>query len=499
MKQLLAALLLISNSFHAAKGLLHSLVEISDCKAEVSPGRDIDLPAAPFHLAWNSEDSSVTTSLERQCLHNHRADGSQTPQDDGVAFTSASSFLAVGTRRQGRFDAHETQPRVHLELDTGPGQISSRGRLSDSVDYHTKPQLLPSPVDHEPRPHKLIKLMGTFMGPQLRPGSFDNHGVVKQDSANKDAVPLTSSRLDSTSSSSMSTIAQEPSFKTKESAEMISNRHQGAETELHSQDEINRQRDLFKVRLKFDKELFAISTTFKRKEDNLRKFIGTFEKLSGDELVMTELQFMSLHKIFSNRLRALADDTQTKRPLQKKKNPIGDRKKNLGKAKATLIKNKKHWYKHWNEQATFESGPFDLQLRKVKPHKTREMIMTYLFYVEMISTIVPGSKTDDTVGSRLKEAFELAQKLLISLSSNKKEERSGFKETKLLLQDRLSVNGYPNFFSCVWIFLEFWMDTHRKELFEAILQDHDSPQTVKTFFNKIFYYTIGKLSSRLHH
>ncbi|KAI9608801.1 hypothetical protein H4Q26_004990 [Puccinia striiformis f. sp. tritici PST-130] len=94
----------------------------------------------------------------------------------------------------------------------------------------------------------------------------------------------------------MSTIAQEPSFKTKESAEMISNRHQGAETELHSQDEINRQRDLFKVRLKFDKELFAISTTFKRKEDNLRKFIGTFEKLSGDELVMTELQFMSLHK-----------------------------------------------------------------------------------------------------------------------------------------------------------------------------------------------------------
>ncbi|KAI9616717.1 hypothetical protein KEM48_005135 [Puccinia striiformis f. sp. tritici PST-130] len=315
MKQLLAALLLISNSFHAAKGLLHSLVEISDCKAEVSPGRDIDLPAAPFHLAWNSEDSSVTTSLERQCLHNHRADGSQTSQDDGVAFTSASSFLAVGTRRQGRFDAHETQPRVHLELDTGPGRISSRGRLSDSVDYHTKPQLLPSPVDHEPRPHKLIKLM-----------------------ANKDAVPLTSSRLDSTSSSSMSAIAQEPSFKTKESAEMISNRHQGAETELHSQDEINRQRDLFKVRLKFDKELFAISTTYKRKEDNLRKFIGTFEKLSGDELVMTELQFMSLHKIFSNRLRALADDTQTKRPLQKKKNPIGDRKKKSRKSKGNTHK-----------------------------------------------------------------------------------------------------------------------------------------------------------------
>ncbi|KAH9463020.1 hypothetical protein Pst134EA_015108 [Puccinia striiformis f. sp. tritici] len=157
------------------------------------------------------------------------------------------------------------------------------------------------------------------------------------------------------------------------------------------------------------------------------------------------------------------------------------------------------WFDRWIQKAKLDPHRFDKALENVELIGIQKAVTTYLFYVDMISTIVPSSQEKENPGTELREAYEFFELLSGQVNSNQ-----SYNEQQLLsqkwefLKKKISGRGKSNPVSAVWILLEFWMQESRKDFFAKHSSiDSTFNQNSKTFFNHLFYHSINGLTARL--
>ncbi|KAA1074177.1 hypothetical protein PGT21_006815 [Puccinia graminis f. sp. tritici] len=486
MFQPILGLLIIVHFRGSCKGVFHSPKEvISDGIAEIPMARDIaEQLTTPVHLTNPNPSLPVFPIPEVE---------------------SQTATLDLASRRFSRSTSKDDRKRK-ISSDPAP-----------DVRWNPPPQepLILS-VD-EPRPHQVVKLMGIFLGPQVVPSSSEGNGIVEQsrlqitaplpvtmkgiNSVNQDVLRVSQAPLGSATASNLPGIpcAISASNPIRLGTHVLSIEDSSANA-IKENSQGRNQGPSDSSRLTFDKELFTFFARSKKSEVDLQSFLGCFELLSGNELVMQETEFARFHTVFNNRLKAIMeteDDRKPKSKLKKKYPSSGERDKILTRAKLIIWSNKDVWYQHWLKKEGFNFKSCTQKIESYETLRMRKIVTTFLFYVEMISTIIPNLKSGDTVGSKLKEAFELFELLISVTNHTPSNSKKTFKETKMLNEYKVLIRGSQCFFSCVWIALEFWMKIYRKELCISILEHNNSFQTTKTFFNNVFYCSIGRLSWRI--
>ncbi|KNE90615.1 hypothetical protein PSTG_15933 [Puccinia striiformis f. sp. tritici PST-78] len=268
--------------------------------------------------------------------------------------------------------------------------------------------------------------------------------------------------------------------------------------QVTTRDEIEEQQS--PGRLKFDKEVFSCPPTTVIPHEFIQNQIldlinivspQGFSDHQG-ELVMSERQFL-LHY---NHLKIPPHHFPEKFPTKE----YHQDKKNLSRiSREILWDDRDFWFDRWIQKAKLDPHRFDKALENVELIGIQKAVTTYLFYVDMISTIVPSSQEKENPGTELREAFEFFELLSGQVNSNQ-----SYNEQQLLsqkwefLKKKISGRGKSNPVSAVWILLEFWMQESRKDFFAKHSSiDSTFNQNSKTFSNHLFYHSINGLTARL--
>ncbi|KAH9460541.1 hypothetical protein MJO28_003782 [Puccinia striiformis f. sp. tritici] len=177
-------------------------------------------------------------------------------------------------------------------------------------------------------------------------------------------------------------------------------------------------------------------------------------------------------------------------------------KKNL------LLFNRNIWYVYWEKQSDID---FIKLSRKIISRSLKSLLPVFIFYVDMINTIIPRP---NQIGEHdHKSELKLALESFVELGStlhrgrifNENSERIPNQADKFSREvaaqvsfDHLKYAGGSAFGSTLWKFLEFWMRRHRSSLIDKNSdQKKDFNRTGKSLFNSIFCFTIENLTERL--
>jgi hypothetical protein len=260
------------------------------------------------------------------------------------------------------------------------------------------------------------------------------------------------------------------------------------------------------TRLVFDKTVLTNHASF---EYNLQPRVERLiEKLSNEGpaigiLMMTKDQFRNHHievNSFSNQnktpsRRTAATSTARNRNTIPKSPSSNEGRARVVSAQKVLIRNADAWLQHWNRHSNFNLIDLIGQLDLIQPINMRNTIITYLFYVEMIETVLPRSRMGTVdVGIELEEAFRVLGELLNPESTNyKSNEKRQYIFDKIVILHSVQDN-----IPALWILIELWIKTFRKDFANVLILEKDKlPRTSKAFFNTLFYYSIDVLSSRI--
>ncbi|KAA1121365.1 hypothetical protein PGTUg99_015885 [Puccinia graminis f. sp. tritici] len=253
-------------------------------------------------------------------------------------------------------------------------------------------------------------------------------------------------------------------------------------------------------RLKFDREAFFFPSPSSIRNRNQKSIMRLIDLLSQEGessmgfLVMTESQFIRYRGIFHSCQKAFIesslDDTH-----EFQENPeihpfCSSRDK--------LWKNRKFWYAYWLRKSNFKHGGLVEAIESFNSIQIRKAIILYLFYVEMISTVIPISQGKESDGSELEEALELLEFMSGPLTPKNLEYKRNLSEKWELFQLKISTQGTANNITAIWILLEVWMENFRKRLLDKQRNKKNRlEQTFKSFFNNIFYHSISRLTARI--
>ncbi|KAA1090108.1 hypothetical protein PGTUg99_035718 [Puccinia graminis f. sp. tritici] len=158
---------------------------------------------------------------------------------------------------------------------------------------------------------------------------------------------------------------------------------------LSSQDRINWEGEF--LRLNFDKTAFTNHKTYKdRFHTNIEGLIKNPLLLghSQGKLMMTEDQYIEHHPKVNWIHATIKSDDQHK--------GIQAHEHNEGRARMViglkiLLENKDAWFSHWTKHLNWRLAENPIEhIELIKPDKLSDTIVAYLFFVEMINTIVPG-------------------------------------------------------------------------------------------------------------
>ncbi|KNZ50666.1 hypothetical protein VP01_4301g1 [Puccinia sorghi] len=185
------------------------------------------------------------------------------------------------------------------------------------------------------------------------------------------------------------------------------------------------------------------------------------------------------------------------------------------------------WYDRWfaNTGTQFRIAP---DLKCFLPPRGVTIHSLYLFYVEMISSIVPRKSRSTTLASELKSAQEAFERLLRAANERAASRGDGDKQSfhnaavegsvgeeadklnkaanklnnKLKKSDQKPKkqnggHGFIRIFAVLWTYLEFWIDTNRPGTFKYPSNaEGELPVACKGFFNDVFLYSYTDLYKR---
>ncbi|KAA1070296.1 hypothetical protein PGT21_007358 [Puccinia graminis f. sp. tritici] len=260
------------------------------------------------------------------------------------------------------------------------------------------------------------------------------------------------------------------------------------------------------TKLVFDEAVLTNHASF---EYNLQpRVVRLIEKISHEGpangiLMMTKDQFMNHHievNSFSNQNKTPTQHTTARSTTRNRKTVPKSPSSNEGRARVVsaqriLIQNKDAWLQHWNKHSKFNLIDLIGQVDLIQPVNMRNTIITFLFYVEMIETVLPRSWMGTVdVGIELEEAFRVLGELLNPESTNyKSNENRQYIFDKIVILHSLQDN-----IPALWILIGLWIKTYRKDFANVLIPEKDILlRTSKAFFNTLFYYSIDVLSSRI--
>ncbi|KAA1127514.1 hypothetical protein PGTUg99_037420 [Puccinia graminis f. sp. tritici] len=385
------------------------------------------------------------------------------------------------------------------KISGDPGKRDERTELATT--QNSQPSELQVRFDVEGRPPKMIKLMGAFMGTEVRPDRIDSDGTIKQSDSSNQGHHVPDSTEASKTADRGKQIAQTLIITDASSsnleripARIITLESTGSalkdliiDVERQSQNtQTSRTKDEPR-RLKFTEDVLDFSNTPAEYQSHFLDALGdVLLDLKAKELVMTEAQFIIYHtdfyRIYQRSELAPHSDSKTNIPYSKK-----------SQAYKHMLEHKDKWYSHWQTlmtQINLENSTDKLHL------KSKELVLPYLFYVEMISTIVPISTTkQNDLGIHLKQAWDLLESIFGKETVADKQGKGKIYE-KFSNYDRFNSLGLSSKVSALWDLLELWLDTHRPTLSDEIRAFGRTFHTIKAFFNSLFFLSVENLTQK---
>ncbi|KAA1095485.1 hypothetical protein PGT21_021594 [Puccinia graminis f. sp. tritici] len=401
------------------------------------------------------------------------------------------------TSKQQVSHSEEERRFVAEEMDPSSSSASDKGIKRESPDRlkiysHSQSSTLAEPMDLERRPHKVIKLLGFSIVTPADPTS-DLEGITTHSKQSGESSSPVKSESDIGEVKPLHSILRRKHKKISGSSQhiitpaacKIEPTQGSSEADATSTNDSIRKaikKEYQSGVLKFDEKVFRPSPISGKINQNISKILKI---LSYDhnlnEIVLTEKQFIRYcmflyHNQDTNSEGILMNDDERR----KQKLELLDK----------LMENRQHWYRHWMKRATLNLENFPENLNV----KMRNLIVMYLFYVEMISTIVPGSTE---AGSELTKAFEFAQTIYGSRTSNHRIIDTEFYQKTLKIKKNVIRSiSHTNLFPSLWNFLRLWMEAYRIDFLDLIIKNRLWDAT-KRFFNKIFVYSIENLNIQM--
>jgi hypothetical protein len=462
---------------------------------------------SPYHLAVS------TFTNEVECNLNEKGSGRDDrmfsaprleSNEGDLSLASLSQPNCLEKQKQRCNSREKIEPKMNKGNYHGRDPIAtcemaskSRNKFHKSSDCEklyrpSESSTLNSPPGVEGRVRKSIKLLGTPV--KIQPDTNLELKGSKSESTQSYKPGSLSERFDQNHIG----LSQEPT--TKRASKILG---MTPDSPLHpktyiSQEELNHS-DQFSIQgdssreyrpqgMKFDENIFILTPLSQRDKDEVLRILNLISyDLKMVELVMTEEQFIKYCPVLYR------NSEKNNNPSENLESAAQERQRQSEESLEILMNNLELWYNHWNKKANLKFTKFPQNVNA----KLKSVIVTYLFYIDMISTIVPVETEKFSAVSELEKGFLYAEKLFGSgkfLKEIKKTET--YEQVQKIKKKAKNSRGCRDIFTGSWILIMMWMEGYRKNLFNLIIE-HDLGEATKRFFNRIFYHSIENLNKRL--
>ncbi|KAI9615095.1 hypothetical protein H4Q26_011634 [Puccinia striiformis f. sp. tritici PST-130] len=259
----------------------------------------------------------------------------------------------------------------------------------------------------------------------------------------------------------------------------------------------------------------AVNGNYKRQVSIIHHIFDKYNK--DGQLIIPEDKIYENVKLFAGRPRE-SEQSRTSRKSERTRNGVvmtsyqrtldnNAERYALSVNRRNLIWNcRRIWYEYWKCKAGLD---FE------KSGEMLEIFPMYLFYVEMISTIIPRTYTSTGTGS-MKEEMNLRDELLEATSSFMNLLRSSSTDDQSAttlpgiynaLRSQIHTSSSCSSYFKLWAFLNYWIHTHRFALLSNLVDEElklfrfqlhqispHVPPSFKTLFNNLFYASIRNLN-----
>ncbi|POW17511.1 hypothetical protein PSHT_06363 [Puccinia striiformis] len=365
------------------------------------------------------------------------------------------------------------------EIASGP----ARGSRSPTTSHraNSDSRLSPSPIPMKvARPQQRIKLMGIFMEPNVPSAAYvPRHETLRPCVSSKSALSLDGSATTDT----LSEIAH--GLHRQQNQFPHSFRGQAANVVQNIMNLNNQEtrRDALQsgsvsVGLKFDYDLFKDSPSLSEIPGTQTKFLEIFEELQLQELKLTVKQLAQKQRGFQETL---------KYPYRLLIPPLRRGTRSIIEDISTLEQGRTRC---WRAGVWTVSTPFIAPKRLIPLPPNERGSDNILFYIEMISTIVPSQKPGENLGSQLTKALKILEEVISSVNPIHLPNKCYGAQADRRRWLSASV-------CWVWTLLEWWMKNSRIDILDELESRKKSFRVTKIFFNTIFRHTIETLKKRL--
>jgi hypothetical protein len=260
---------------------------------------------------------------------------------------------------------------------------------------------------------------------------------------------------------------------------------------LSSQDSINWEGEF--SRLNFDSTAFTHHKTYKdRFHTNIEGLINNPLLLGHAEgkLMMTEDQYIEHHPKVNWLHAAIKSDDQHEE-MQVPEHNEGRVRMVIG--LKILLENKHAWFSHWKKHLNWRLAENPIEhIELIKPDKLGDTIAAFLFFVEMINTIVPGPQIT-SLGSDLEDALKILERLFNLEKIDQSDDH-----IRVYIFDKMVLTpSLANSIPIIWKLIGLWMETFRSDFLNKLLSRRRNLETTKAFFNTIFFHSIENLTKQI--
>ncbi|KAA1082516.1 hypothetical protein PGT21_005925 [Puccinia graminis f. sp. tritici] len=451
----------------------------------------------------------------------------------GPAFNSPSSYPPIRSQRQALgYHQIENEPEGLIDLSTshqGPGALQSNTDHSDVEAYF--PKLLGAK-----RPGPSEYLLSSPAVTRLRVGTQEdtqvNHAITNppapselrrgDDSMNEIAQTMqtqvisqpvssdSASRGKAIATASTETANPTPSrsseyhFPNEWTSHPPRNIASVSSSEPNESSEENLENEL--PNLRFTRDVLVDENATGNYGTQAYKIEELFDELGQENLALPEDEVVKRIACFSGRTKVSTQQALVRKGApgsQEAENEMGPTlllkehyttgRKKSGKTptryslskgtKSSFWTHKELWYNYWimKTGVDFRKHNKDLQCTELL-----EIFPMYLFFVEMITTIIPRAENRQLSQAReLSLACHSFFELLGGRFAGSKKEKYA-----ALQQQIFNYSTSPTYFK-LWAFLSYWIDINRASLMFAVSPEKGYiPNYFKTFFNTIFYISI---------
>lgn len=254
--------------------------------------------------------------------------------------------------------------------------------------------------------------------------------------------------------------------------------------------------------MRFDKYAFSNSKEPEGEITETKKFIlATIGDAPGAELIIPESCFV-FPNIYWSLIKGYGEGTDLvgNKFLEKQEMNTKREKTNWTAAKCRKFfsENGKLWMEYWKVNYGIDLKDQQKELQQPEFQKMTEILPLYLFYIEMITKIIPRSSSiKRSILDELKQGLFLHKFLCLEYYT-KWGNLEGQTEPFSSINKHLRVSRKHRLQRLTWVFIDFWIQNERIQLI-ANSEKRSLHKSFKELFTKVFAYSIGELTKRIEY